>query len=211
MKKLIEFIKATAIGGLVVIVPVTIILAVLSSLVTALIDFANLLEPHLPFGWLTNTVVVAGLALATIILLCFGTGLFLLTGPGKSIGAWLDKNVAQRIPLYAMLKNLTAQFAGIKGEQFQVVEADLYSSGVTVLGFLMERLPDGRLCVFVPSVPMATIGQLYYMTPEQVRLLDTKMVDAVNAITQWGVGSDLVFKEKGAEKQAEKPGSTTDN
>jgi len=195
------FFKAAVTGGLVIIIPLTIIGIVLSSLLDTFIGFADFLEPRLPFGWLGNTFIVAAVSVACIVLLCFLTGLFLLTSPGKRIGAWLDRNIAQKVPLYGMLKNLTAQFAGISGEQFQPVEVDLFGAGSWAPGFIVEELPDGRVAVFVPGVPLPTVGHVYFLEAERIRKIEAPMVDVANALTQWGVGSKLLFS-------AQKPGST---
>jgi len=195
MRTLLDFIKATAVGGLIVIVPLSIVLFALSGLLETLIKFGSALEAYLPFGWLGNSVAVAAAGLFIIILLCFVTGLILLTGPGKRLGNLIRTNLAEKIPMYGMLQSLTAQFAGISGEQLQPVEADIYGSGSWVLGFIVETLPDGRLAIFVPSIPVATVGQIYYIGEERVRRLDVEMMDVVNAITQWGVGSKILFEK----------------
>lgn len=210
MKNLLTFLKATAVGGLIVIIPLGIIIFVLGSLLGTLIDIGNQISPYLPYGWLGNTAVVAAAGVIFLVLICFMTGLFLLTSSGKAIGRWLNQKIAQKIPLYGMLKNLTAQFAGIKGKQFQPVEADIYGSGSWVLGFIMEDLPDGRRAIFVPSIPVATVGMVYYIPEERIRKLDVPMMDVVEAVTQWGVGSARVFEKHQSETNSANasPGSS---
>ena len=52
---------------------------------------------------------------------------------------------------------------------------------------------DGRLTVFVPSVPTPLAGAVYVLRPERVHILDVPFTQAVRSISRWGSGSrDLV-------------------
>jgi len=197
MKGLIDFIKTTVIGGVVVIVPLTVFVIVLGVLLDSLIGLTSKVAEQFPDSPLSSTVMVVLVAVLAIVLLCFFTGLLLSTRPGKALTAFLERHIAQRIPLYGVLKNLTAQFVGMRGTQFQPVEADLYGASTWVLGFIVEDLPDGRLAIFVPSIPMVTVGQVFYIPKDRVRILDAPAMEVVNAITQWGVGSKVVFEKHG--------------
>jgi uncharacterized membrane protein len=195
MKAALNFIKATAFGGLIVIVPLTILIIVLGMLLDSIIEGAYFFGERFSLGPLNNTVVVVLLAVLTIILLCFITGLLLMTGPGKALRIFLEERLARKLPLYGVIRNLTARFAGISGRQFQPVEADVYNANSWVPGFIIEELDDGRFVVFVPNVPIATVGQIFYMPAERVRELDAPAIDVVNAITQWDLGSTELFKK----------------
>ena len=73
----------------------------------------------------------------------------------------------------------------------------MYDANCWAPGFIIEELQDGRFVVFVPNVPIATVGQIFYMPAERVRELDAPVIDVVNAITQWGLGSSELFKKHG--------------
>jgi len=198
-----NFLKTTAIGGFVVIIPLSVALIVLGSVLDTLVDIGNKVSPHLPYGMLGHPVVVVAIAAGTIISLCFITGLLLVTSPGKALGEWMDRNIAQKIPMYGMVKNLTAQFAGLNTRQFQPVEADIYGSGSWVLGFLIEELDDGRLIIFVPSTPMATVGMSYCIPTDRVNELNVPMKDVAEVVTQWGAGSAELMRKHNAAKTEE--------
>ena len=144
MKSVIDFIKTTAIGGLVVIIPLTIFAIVLGTLINSLIAITSKVAGNLPFGPLGNTMVVVLVAVLEFVLLCFCTGLLPSTRPGKALTEFFEYHIAQKIPLFGLLKNSTARFVGIRGTQFQPVEVDLYGASTWVLGFIVEDLPDGR-------------------------------------------------------------------
>jgi hypothetical protein len=53
--------------------------------------------------------------------------------------------------------------------------------------------PDGRLTVFVPSVPTPLAGAVYIIDRARVHMLDIPFTDAIRSISRWGAGSkDLV-------------------
>jgi uncharacterized membrane protein len=195
MKRLIEFIKTAAIGGLVVIVPVAILAIVLAQVLSTVVGLTKGVADFLPFGELTNTAMILAIAVFGTVLICFVTGLLLQTGPGDALRNWLGRNIAERLPMYGMLRNLTQRFVGVEGTQFAVCEVDLYGSGARPLGFIVESLPGDRYAVFVPHAPIATIGQIYVLPDADVHMLDASMADAANAITQWGVGTAKLYEK----------------
>lgn len=192
MKRALKFIKTTAIGGLLVIIPVTIIIAVLAQLFYGLFNIVNDVLEQLPFG-LNDALLVAAITLAALIALCFLTGLLVQTQAGVALKGWFGRNVARRIPMYKAIANLTKRFVGVEGLEFAPVEVALYNSGSRVLGFLIEELPDSRCMVFVPSAPVATVGNIFIVPVEDVKTLDASTADAITVMTQWGVDGKILY------------------
>ncbi len=192
MSRFINFLKTTALGGLLVIVPIAIILFVLGQLLLALLSVANELLAWLGIG-IDDALFMSALALLALVGLCFVTGLVVRTRAGDALKGWFGRNVAKRIPMYGAISNLTRRFAGIEGEQFAPVEIDLYDSGTRSVGFLVESLPDGRCAVFVPTAPMATVGNLFILAKDKVRRIDASVADTVSVVTQWGVDAAQLY------------------
>ena len=62
-----------------------------------------------------------------------------------------------------------------------------------VPAFIIEELTDGRLTVFVPSVPTPFAGAIYILSPDRVHPLNVPFTKMLSAVTRWGSGSkDLV-------------------
>ena len=186
LSRFINFLKTTALGGLLVIVPIAIVLFVLGQLMLALLTVANDALAWLGIG-INDALVMSAIALLVLVGLCFVTGLVVRTRAGDALKRWFSRNVAKRIPMYGAISNLTRRYAGIDGEEFAPVEVDLYDSGTHAMGFLVETLPDGRCTVFVPTAPVATVGNLFLVASEKVRRIDASVADTVSVITQWGV------------------------
>ena len=194
MKKLIEFIKITSIGGLVVIVPIAIVTIVIGDTFKKLIEVTKPLTEHMPFGPLTNSIIAVLIVAFLIIAIFFLAGLLLNTFWGKIIKGWFETKIFERIPMYSTFKGLTQSFVGIESSDFPVVEVDLYGSESRVLGIVVEQIPDGRLVVFIPLSPLVTVGQLNIVPDNCVKKLDGSLPDMIKCISQMGLEAGKLFK-----------------
>lgn len=195
MPRLIEFLKTTAIGGLLVIVPVAIIVFVLLQLAYALYTIAETVISRLNIE-VNDALIIVAVALGALVGLCFVTGLVVQTRLGRFLKQWFGRNVGRRIPMFNAISSLTRRFVGMEGQEFAPVEIDLYGSNARMLGFLIEHLPDDRCVVFVPSAPVATVGTLHVIAAENVTTVDGTVADTLSAITQWGVDTHKLYQTK---------------
>ena len=195
MKKIIEFIKTTALGGLVLIVPIAVIAVALGYLISMLVSVNNAMSKYLPYEIFGNPAVVMAAAVCTIVLICFLAGLILQTGLGERAAGWLDKLLTDYIPMYGMIKSLTRKFTGNEALAFTPAEVDLYGSDARMIAFVIEKLPDERFAVFVPSAPALTVGNVFILPATSVTLLDKSAKLAIDAVTQWGSGASLLYTD----------------
>jgi uncharacterized membrane protein len=191
-----SFIKTTVIGGLVVIVPLSLIVIIFGDLFATLMKITQPVAQYLPFNELVNTMLVTLLAIIGILFICFLTGLIVRTSWGVAGKDWFEHRILNKIPTYNLVKNLTHRFAGEEGTQFMPAEIDLHSSDCAVLGAIVEELSDGRLAVFVPVTPAATVGQIYLVPDNRVKRLDASLGATINCITEWGTGINEPFKKQ---------------
>jgi uncharacterized membrane protein len=104
--------------------------------------------------------------------------------------------------MYNAISSLTKRFAGLEGNKFAPVEVDLHGSTARVIGFLIELLPDDRCAVFIPSAPVATVGNIYVVSQQAITKLDASVTDTLTAISQWGVDTvDLYQPESDDDAQ----------
>lgn len=192
MTRIMKLIKTAAVGGLLVIVPIAIVLSVLAQIFYALYSLSQNLLGELGIE-VDDALIMIGIAAASLIGLCFLTGLIVQTKLGEALRDWLKKNVARRIPMYNAIASLTKRLAGLIGNQFTPVEVDLYGSGARAIGFLIERLPDNRSAVFIPSAPVATVGNIYVVENQSVSELDASVADTLTAVSQWGVDTKRLY------------------
>ena len=195
MKKIIEFIKTTALGGLVLIVPIAVIGVAIGYLINLLTKVNEAISKFLPYDVFGHPAVVMAAAVFTIILICFAGGLLLRTGLGKRLASGLDNLLTEYIPMFGMIKSLTRKFTGNEALAFTPAEVDLHGSDARMIAFVIEKLPDDRYSVFVPSAPALTVGNVFILPATSVKLLDKSAKVAIDAVTQWGSGASLLYTD----------------
>ncbi len=194
MQSLGSRIISKALAGLVLIVPLAILFIAAMQIYDLLEDTAAFAALELPFPPIINALIFISLGILAVFALCLFTGLLMTTGPGRKFANFVEKGIADKIPLLGLLRNLTMSLTGSGNSQLKPAEINLYGDGACQFGFLMESLPDGRKVVFIPGAPAVTLGQTYIVPAERVKLLEVPITTVVNAITKWGVGAGDIYK-----------------
>ena len=197
MKSLIKFIKTTVFGGLVVVIPIAVITIVMADFFKTLVAVTAPLTAKMPFGVFVNTILAIVVVVLFILSIFFIAGLLFNTFWGRSAKNWLEDSFLERIPMYSTLKDLTKRVIGIENSNFPVVEIDVYGSGVSILGVVVEEIADGRLMVYTPLSPLVSVGQLYVVTKDRVKELDASIPDVINCLSKMGLEADKIFQGKG--------------
>jgi uncharacterized membrane protein len=188
MKVVREFLVSTVVGGLFIVVPVYLaVLLLLKGMksVTGLVrPFAALLPDWIP----AENVF----ALLLVLAFCFVVGMVVRTRAGRAARESMEKLFFERLPGYGLLRGLTQRLAG-DSEDRAWEPALVEIEEALVPAFIIEELEDGRVTVFVPSVPTPFAGAVYVIARERVHPLDIPFTEAIRSISRWGSGSkDLV-------------------
>jgi uncharacterized membrane protein len=188
MKYAREFITSTVVGGLFIVVPLY--LAVLL-LLKGMKSVGALVRPIAVFipDWLPAEDL---LSLLLVLAVCFFVGVAVRTPSGRAARERLERMFFERLPGYGLLRSLTQRLAGDSEEStWQPALVELEDALVPC--FIIEELDDGRLTVFVPSVPTPLAGAVYVMGRERVHIIDIPFSEAIRSVSRWGSGSkDLV-------------------
>jgi uncharacterized membrane protein len=179
----LTFVFGRIVAGLVVVAPVylacLLLLKAMKSLLGLLAPVAKALPESVPAENL--------IALILVLVVCFFVGLTIRTRMGRAIKSRLDRSLFQKIPGYSLLRSLTLQLAGeAQGQAWDTALIEIEDA--LVPGFIIEELVDGRLTVFVPSVPTPMAGAVYVLTPDRVHRLDVPFTQTVTTISKWGSG-----------------------
>ena len=184
MKKLTEYVLTRLIAGVLIVAPIYLaILLLLKAMKTA----AGLVKPfaHLVPAWLPADQV---LSLLLVLVCCFFIGLAVRTPAGRAARERLEKSLFERLPGYALIRSLTQRLAGETRDQaWKPALAEIEEA--LVPAFIIEEFDDGRLTVFVPSVPTPLAGAVYILSADRVHPLNIPFTQAVKVISRWGSGS----------------------
>ena len=191
MKFVRELAVNAVIGGLLVLLPLylaaLLLLKALQTLVAVVRPVAALLPDWLPAQNL--------LALLLILLVCFGVGVLVRTQLGGVIRDRLQA-LFGRVPGYTLFRSMTKRLAG-KTDENVWTPALVEIEDALVPGFIIETHDDGRLTVFVPSVPTPLAGAVYVLDRSRLHEVDEPFTQALKTFSHWGAGSkDLVAAMK---------------
>lgn len=194
------FIKRALLGGIVILLPLTIVVAFFKWMFKF---FTGLIQPF------TNELVqlyampdYAGhlIVVSIIVLLCFSAGTFVSTRVGHWLWEQLDRFLERKIPGYKAVKDIVGQVVGQGGGtrgEVCLVKVMGRDVDITVTGMVTARHADGRYTVFVPCGPNPTTGFIYHVAAELVELRPDVKVDAMmKTVIGCGVGSAEVLRPR---------------
>lgn len=197
---LARFIKKALLGGIVVLLPLTIVIAFFRWMFKF---FTGLIQPY------TNDLIsvyampdYAGhlIVITIIVLLCFMAGTVVSTRAGNWLWNAVDAFLQERVPGYKAVKELVAQLVqggGAARGEVCLVKVMGRDVDITVTGLITSRHADGRVTVFVPCGPNPTTGFIYHVAADLVELRPYVKVDAMmKTVIGCGVGAADVLKNR---------------
>lgn len=184
LKKFGQFLLSAVVAGMLILAPIylalLLLLKAMSSLTGLVKPLTHLLPDWLPAGTL--------LELLLVLFICFIVGIAVRNRKGRALWERLEESVFSKIPGYGVVRGLTRQVAGqSEGDAWQPALAEIEDA--LVPAFIIEELDDGRLTVFVPSVPTALAGAVYILEPARVHRVKVPLTKAIQAVSRWGSGS----------------------
>jgi uncharacterized membrane protein len=176
------------VAGVLVVAPIYLSALLLLKAMGSLIGLVKPIAKVLP-EWLPAVQIVS---LLLILIVCFLVGVGIRTKVGLALWEQAERSLFQKIPGYGLVRSLTQRLAGESSEAtWTPALAEIEEA--LVPAFIIEELDDGRLTVFVPSVPTPLAGGVYILSPNRVHALNIPFTQAVKVISRWGSGSkDLV-------------------
>ena len=192
MQRLRNFVKSTVIGGLLVVLPLGILLAVLAWIFKTV---HNIIQPLT--GFISLPQLLADLiVIVLIIAACFVIGVFVRTRLGKFVYTRIETNLLAKAPGYSLVKETVFQFLGNKKSPFSSVAlAQIFGNETMVSSFVTETHADGRCTVFVPTGPNPTSGNIYHLDAKYVHPVDVSVEDAMRSIISCGAGSSSLLEK----------------
>jgi len=196
LRRLRNFFFTTVIGGLVVVMPISLLLMI----IRFIFNFTtNFLDPIIKLFDFENKVgewLIDLIALSAIIMLFFIIGLTVRTELGSKLFNRIDKQLLSQLPFYSILRDTVQQFFGNKKVPFsQVVLVDVFNNDTLMTGFVTGELENGLYTIFVPTGPNPTNGFIFHVKKHQLTFLKVRPEEAMRTIIGVGTGSEILFRE----------------
>jgi uncharacterized membrane protein len=162
MNKLLDFIRATVVGGLLYLVPIIILMFVIGKAMQIAHKVVPLFSGPIEAMQLGDVLTPPVFATLLVVLFCFAAGLFSRTRLARSIAGFIDSKILINIPGYGLFRSMTGGSEGIESLAEQPVLVSIEEDAWQV-AFVVDRVGDSRVAVYVPGVPDARSGSLYFI------------------------------------------------
>ena len=195
MRGLIEFMKTTALGGLLVLVPLLLLYLLLAEVLGLVVTAATPIADLFPKGTFDQVNSPVAWALILIVGVSFLIGLGLRSETGRRLGGWIERIALNRLPAYSALKSLTTGFAEAGKDGAFKVGVLTSSRGERELVYVIEDHGDGNVTVLLPWAPTALSGSVKIVDRKRIETIDANLGDVSRVLSHWGLGvRDLLGK-----------------
>ena len=215
MKKLKAYIGLTLLGGMLVILPFTVFVLVVTWLWNT---FGRLIEPiSAPVMAALGLPSMAAdfLVLSSFLVACFFVGLVVRTALGRWLHQIFDNWMTRLAPGYRTIREMIKQLLG-GGENpltGDVVLAQIFGENCAtrMTGIVTSKHDNGTVTVYVPTAPVPTSGLTYHLPESAVEYLEGIGVEeAMRTIIACGAGSADMLKEHRSVKLVQKTPENTE-
>lgn len=201
-----RFVVTTILGGLVVVLPLTLFVFIIRVLFDFIIGVIHPISSLFGFSDHVNEWLINLLVLAIILVLFFLIGLAVRTEMGQRLFQNLEEQWLKPLPFYTIIRETVQQlFSKDKMPFSKVVLVDPFNSGMLMTGFITDELPNGFFTVFVPTAPNPTNGFIFHIPPERVTLVDSGTEDAMRSVISLGIGSSRLFRAEAVAASSSAP------
>jgi uncharacterized membrane protein len=192
-----RFVVTTILGGLVVVLPLSLLGFLIRLLFNFIIGVIQPLSSLLGFSDHVNEWLINLLVLAIILVLFFLIGLAVRTEIGQRLFQNMEEQWLKPLPFYTIIRETVQQlFSKDKMPFSKVALVDPFGSGTLMTGFVTAELPNGFFTVFVPTAPNPTNGFIFHIPPDRITMVDAGTEDAMRSVISLGIGSGKLFQTK---------------
>jgi uncharacterized membrane protein len=188
MKRFAEFLKTTALGGLLVVVPLSVFYLLFDQLLDGVIALAMPIAGLFPADLFNAIETPALVALLLILGASFLFGLALRSEHLTRLGHWIESTLLEKVPLYGPVKRISRGMAGAKEDKTFKVALLESGDGSQELVYVIEEQVDGFATVLVPMAPTGFNGPVKLVPEALLTPIDASLGDASQVLAHWGVG-----------------------
>lgn len=189
IKRSIGFFRATALGGILFLLPVAVVVGLLGYVYSYVAVLHEPLKEWIPFQDATGLALMFIASVAILILICFVAGLMASRAIVQRFAGLIEKYLATFFPKYAIYKDLLAGNIGGTFDVPTLKPVTVQTPEGERIAFESDRLGTDNVVVFFPGAPDPWIGHVAIVASEKVTALDVPFNDVVGLLEQLGRGS----------------------
>jgi uncharacterized membrane protein len=200
MRRVAAFLKTITLGGLFVLLPVVVVIAVAAKAVIGVRATAQAIMEKLTGQGSDAAQFPMAYAILIVVGLSFVIGLTMSSALGRRCGNWIGRTLLFRLPGYAAVRAIIGGLANLNHEGALRPALLTLREGVECFVAVVEDHGDGRLTVFIPSSPNPGSGSVQIVPKDKVCLLNVRITEVGAALQQWGVGAQKVLAKDRAHR-----------
>jgi uncharacterized membrane protein len=178
----------TLIGGVVLLLPVAVALAVVGQALALVGQAAKPLLALLPDKSVGGVALATLATLLLLLMICYAAGLLARAALGRRLSETFEGKLHALYPRYTVFKGMTqSMFGHQSGAPSKVVQVSFDDQ--QMLALEVERLPDGRVVVFLPGAPDPWSGSVVLVDPARVAALAVELAALQRALKGLGHGT----------------------
>ncbi|MFT7223803.1 MAG: putative membrane protein [Cellvibrionaceae bacterium] len=202
MKRLKKFFITTVIGGLIVILPITILVKFFIWLLEWLAQLIAPITSILFAATQINVYLAQVLSFLIVLLTCFFVGITVKTAWGKWVHESLEYWFLSRLPGYKLLSELFAKLKPEGKQKFsKPVLVRLTTEQNELFGFIMDEYGNDRYAVFIPTSPSPMNGFVVQVGMENIRFVNVSVETMMKSVLACGVGSSNIVNQVRADAE----------
>ncbi|MGV3606352.1 MAG: DUF502 domain-containing protein [Planctomycetaceae bacterium] len=190
MKKRFEssigFLKTTAIGGAVFLLPIAVLVVLLGYVYQNTVKVYEFLKPWSPFDSLSGVAILFTVAILLLLLACFFAGLLAQRALGVRLAGLLEGQLMKIFPKYGIYKDILAGKFGGNHKTPSLIPILLDRDGTQFLAFQADKLPSGQLVVYLPGSPDPWVGSIAIVSPSKVQPLSITFLETLGICERLG-------------------------
>ena len=188
MRIIVDFVKTTLLGGVVILIPLLLLYLLFSEMLEIMVALATPIIDLLPANVGEKIGDPLSVAIFVLLISALLAGLALRSLRLKRIGRWIEGAALNKLPMYKAAKSLSHGLLGVESKEgFSCGIVEL-SPGVLELVYIVEDAGNGYITVLVPLAPTGFNGPLKIIESEQVIRINATVGEASARISEWGVG-----------------------
>ncbi|SRR6056297_256575 len=165
------FLKSTAIGGIVFLLPLAVVGFLLGKVGSVVFVVATFLSQNLGIHSAYGYFVLLAASVALLVLMCFAAGVAAQLAIGRKLSGLVERHLMMIFPRYSIYKDQLA--GGIGGDlardRMKPISIDVL--GITRLALEIERAEDGTVTVYFPGAPDPWSGTIGFVDQAAIKPL----------------------------------------
>lgn len=196
MKNLLSFFKLTALGGLLVLLPILLFVLLLKEIVDLVVGLAMPIADLFPAGTFEDSQPPVLLAVLLLLGASLLIGLAMKSKAAIGLGNWIEEKTVARLPIYRFVKTIVSGLVGAEKEAGFKPALFTADTGLQEIVYVVEDLGNGKIIMLCPHAPTGFAGPLKIVPQERITLLDASLGDVSLVFNHMGLGAGRLLKSE---------------